>query len=31
MWSDRTKIAIGEKNILTEKIRRHAFVVYMFN
>ena len=31
MWSDRTKIALGEKNISKEKIRRHLFVVYMLN
>ena len=28
MWSDRTKIALGEK-IFRKKIRRHVFVVYM--
>ena len=35
MWSDRTKVALREKNISKEKNRRHVFVfvfvVYMLN
>ena len=29
MWSDRTKVALGEKKMLKEKIRREVYVVYM--
>ena len=31
MCSDGIKIALGEKKISKEKIRRHVFVLYMLN
>ena len=31
MWSDHAKIALREKNISKEKIRRNFFVIYMLN